>query len=203
MKMTWASLALHCCWVSQVFLNLFSAPESMAKVPEMVAKEIMERFNRFMAQIQVTVGLTRGKTLLPLPPITNSKKLDPKDLVHMLENAVVQWTTQIKNVLSQVVFAAIADASTVSFSAVGCLDPMHPAFLQLGAFKLILGRLGLGLDMHQPPAGPLLLVLRGVDGFGERTRGSKGGGDSNKKGGLASRETKSERVRVGGKDSSK
>jgi len=85
----------------ELFLHLFSAPGSMASIPEITAKEIQERFMKFVAQTSVTVGLTAGKTLLPIPSIKNSKKMDPKDLVHTLETAVVHWTTQIKGVLAQ------------------------------------------------------------------------------------------------------
>ena len=50
----------------------------------------------------VTIGLTKGKTLLPLPPSDASgddKGAKEKERVHSLESAVVTWTRQIKNVL--------------------------------------------------------------------------------------------------------
>jgi len=48
----------------------------------------------------VTIGQTKGKTLLPLPPAEGGS--DPardKERIHVLESAVVTWTRQIKNVL--------------------------------------------------------------------------------------------------------
>jgi dynein heavy chain len=48
----------------------------------------------------VTIGQTKGKTLLPLPPAEGAS--DPardKERIHVLESAVVTWTRQIKNVL--------------------------------------------------------------------------------------------------------
>ena len=50
----------------------------------------------------VTLGQTKGQTLLPLPPSDGAQEevvLQDKDKIHILESAVVTWTRQIKQVL--------------------------------------------------------------------------------------------------------
>ena len=50
----------------------------------------------------MTIGHTKGETLLPLPPLelpSADKASRDKERVHVLETAVVTWTKQIKNVL--------------------------------------------------------------------------------------------------------
>eukprot|EP00906_Rhabdomonas_costata_P031047 RCo043883 len=87
---------------TEVYAPLFGNPANLSKLPEVVTKEMLERYERFKAQIQVMIGLTKGKTLLPLPTIDSKhKSLDSKEIVHALESAVVQWTNQIKKVLKQ------------------------------------------------------------------------------------------------------
>lgn len=41
-----------------------------------------------LGHLHVVGGLTRGQTLLPLPTLPPSKRLDQKDVVHALETAV-------------------------------------------------------------------------------------------------------------------
>ena len=60
----------------------------------------------------VAIGQTKGQTLLPLPPTSGEADQKPltgsaalpgtnknKDALHLLENAVVTWTRQIKGAL--------------------------------------------------------------------------------------------------------
>lgn len=47
--------------------------------------------------MQVTAGLYKGDTVLPLP--AKSAAISDKDHVHLLEGAFVTWTRQIKEVL--------------------------------------------------------------------------------------------------------
>lgn len=52
------------------------------------------------AAVYVTIGQTKGKTLLPLPPTEEGGDgAKDKERIHVLESAVVTWTRQIKNVL--------------------------------------------------------------------------------------------------------
>eukprot|EP00667_Euglena_gracilis_P000150 EG_transcript_150 len=84
---------------NEVFLKLLTHPESMSKMNDVTVKEMLHRYHRFLAQIQVTIGLTKGKTILPIPQIDKNAKA--KDVVHLLESTVVEWTAQIKTVLAQ------------------------------------------------------------------------------------------------------
>lgn len=69
---------------------------------QVISKEVTENLHRYLAQLYICIGHTRGRTLLPLPPSepsTIEKAARDKDRVHVLESAVVMWTRQIKNVL--------------------------------------------------------------------------------------------------------
>ena len=87
---------------SEVYLPLLSNGHNQQGLPEVVAKDIMEFFHRFVGAVYVTIGHTRGETLLPLPPLelpSADKASRDKERVYVLETAVVTWTKQIKNVL--------------------------------------------------------------------------------------------------------
>lgn len=87
----------------EVYLPLLSNPRNQDGWPEVVTKEVLENMHKFIANVYVTIGQTKGKTLLPLPPAdgpdTGDKTMRDKDRIHVLESAVVTWTRQIKNVL--------------------------------------------------------------------------------------------------------
>ena len=94
----------------EVFFPLIANTENQEGWPEVISKEITDNFHRFLANSYITIGRSIGKTLLPLPPpetISSSPggkghaTPKDKDSVHVLENAVVTWTRQIKNVLKQ------------------------------------------------------------------------------------------------------
>jgi dynein heavy chain len=70
---------------------------------DLVSKDLMDKFHSFIAYTVVTIGLVGGKTVLPLPQtdVTSSEKTSSKDKSLVLENAIVQWSRQIKNVLKQ------------------------------------------------------------------------------------------------------
>ena len=87
----------------EVYLPLLSNPRNQDGWPEVVTKEVLENLHKFIANVYVTIGQTKGKTLLPLPPAEGAeagdKAMRDKDRIHVLESAVVTWTRQIKNVL--------------------------------------------------------------------------------------------------------
>ena len=63
--------------------------------------------HKFIASVYVTIGQTKGKTLLPMPPSDASTadttggrgRVDDGSDPRTLESAIVTWTRQIKNVL--------------------------------------------------------------------------------------------------------
>lgn len=75
-------------------------PDNQVGWSDLVTKDLMDRFNNFVAQNYVMIGLSKGRTLLPLPnkKIMNSDGSE-KDKAHVFEGCIVTWTKQIKNVL--------------------------------------------------------------------------------------------------------
>lgn len=88
---------------ADVYLPVISAPANQVGWPEVVANEVTEHFHRTVSAIYIAAGQAQGKTVLPLPPaqllVTDGSGAVAKDRIHVLETAVVTWTTQIKNVL--------------------------------------------------------------------------------------------------------
>ena len=85
-------------------MPLLANPRNQDGWPEVVTKEVLENTHRFISSVYMTIGQTKGKTLLPLPPSDGpdtggDKAMRDKDRIHVLESAVVTWTRQIKNVL--------------------------------------------------------------------------------------------------------
>jgi len=76
-------------------------PENQAGWTDLVSKDLMEKFNNYVAQVYVIMGLTRGKTMLPLPSkkLIQSETTPNKDKAHVYESSIITWTKQIKNVL--------------------------------------------------------------------------------------------------------
>jgi len=70
---------------------------------DLVTKDLMDKFHVFLAHTYVTLGQVEGRTMLPLPPndVTSVEKTSSKDKANLLENAIVHWTKQIKNVLKR------------------------------------------------------------------------------------------------------
>ena len=87
----------------EVFLQILSNPLNQHGWPGVVTKEVTENLHKFIANMYMTIGQTKGKTLLPLPSGSDlgegDKQTRDKDRIHVLESAVVTWTRQIKNVL--------------------------------------------------------------------------------------------------------
>ena len=87
---------------SDVYLPLLTNPHNQAGLPEVVIKDVMEFLHKLVGAIYVTIGHTKGETLLPLPPMelpSADRATKDKERVYVLETAVVLWTKQIKNVL--------------------------------------------------------------------------------------------------------
>lgn len=75
-------------------------PDNQQGWTDLVTKDLMERFNNFVAQTYVLIGLSKGRTLLPLPnkKIIHSEGPE-KDKAHIFEGCIMTWTKQIKSVL--------------------------------------------------------------------------------------------------------
>ena len=53
---------------NEVFLPMLTNPANQVGWPEVITKEVVENLHKFIANVYVTIGQTKGKTLLPLPP---------------------------------------------------------------------------------------------------------------------------------------
>jgi len=88
---------------NDVYSPVLSNPLNMMGWSDLVSKDLMDKFNVFLAHTYVTIGQVKGRTWLPLPPsdATSSEKSSSKDKAQSLEGALLHWTRQIKNVLKQ------------------------------------------------------------------------------------------------------
>ncbi len=85
---------------NEVLGPVMQNPDNQQGWTDLVTKDLMERFNNFVAQTYVLIGLSKGRTLLPLPnkKIIHSEGPE-KDKAHIFEGCIMTWTKQIKSVL--------------------------------------------------------------------------------------------------------
>ena len=81
-----------------VFLLIISNLLNQAGWQDLVSKDLIDKFNHFLAQVNVTLGKINGRTLLPLPPsdATGFESKSSKHKAHILESSIITWTRQIK-----------------------------------------------------------------------------------------------------------
>eukprot|EP00163_Fabomonas_tropica_P031151 TRINITY_DN730_c1_g2_i2.p1 TRINITY_DN730_c1_g2~~TRINITY_DN730_c1_g2_i2.p1 ORF type:complete len:4514 (+),score=1634.66 TRINITY_DN730_c1_g2_i2:234-13775(+) len=91
--------------LEEVFLPLLRNQKNHSRWPQVVVQDVMRHFNKFVGDLFVTLGRTKGETRLPLPPTTAETAIDSgdeqadKDTIHSLESHIIEWTYQIKNVV--------------------------------------------------------------------------------------------------------
>jgi dynein heavy chain len=88
---------------NEVYMPVLGNPLNMIGWSDLVTKDLMDKFHVFLAHTYVTLGQVEGRTMLPLPPndVTSVEKTSSKDKANLLENAIIHWTKQIKNVLKR------------------------------------------------------------------------------------------------------
>lgn len=61
---------------------------------DLVTKDLMEKFNSYIAQVFVVLGLIKRKTLLPIPyhKLDLQDNLNDKDKIHVYEGSIITWT---------------------------------------------------------------------------------------------------------------
>ena len=85
---------------NEVIGPVMQNPDNQQGWSDLVTKDLMERFNNFVAHNYVMIGLSKGRTLLPLPNKKIIQSDGPeKDKAHIFEGCIITWTKQIKNVL--------------------------------------------------------------------------------------------------------
>lgn len=86
--------------LNQVYKPLLSNPYVQDGWGDVVSKEVGERLHNFIANVDIAVGQTQGQTKLPLPSDEVLQgTAEKKNIISLLESAIITWTKQIKNVL--------------------------------------------------------------------------------------------------------
>ena len=105
--------------VEEVVAPVLTNPENYAQWPKVVAQDVHRHVHQLRSDVFVTSGAVKGETLLPLPvgadridtPGSNAlairedgdNKKTPVDreLIHRMQNAVIEWASLIKEILLQ------------------------------------------------------------------------------------------------------
>lgn len=86
---------------NEIFLPIVKNEHNTKDLTDQMSKEVTNTFSRFLADIQVNVGHSEGKTRLPIPIENVEDEVSSKNQIHSLETVVVTWTNQIKDVLKK------------------------------------------------------------------------------------------------------
>ncbi|KAG8346214.1 putative Dynein heavy chain N terminal region 2 domain1 [Trypanosoma vivax] len=93
---------------------------NVSQISDVAAAELIEDTNSLLAHMLVVLGLSQGKTLLPMPPIQLPSRVgdDPFDseFIYQLESTIIAWTGQIR---------AAIDSSPEDMCE-DIVDGMHP-----------------------------------------------------------------------------
>lgn len=86
----------------EVLFPLLSNPANRAGWSGPTSKEVMLNISYFLSNLTIIVGDSKGQTVLPLPApqAFDEDNLPERERIHLLESAVVQWTSKIQSVLS-------------------------------------------------------------------------------------------------------
>jgi len=96
----------------EVFLPMLLDPSKQEMWPVVIAQDVRQKCANFVAHLTKTIGLMRGKTVLPVPiddpsnfhaaptaQVVTAMMDRSKDTLYALEGAIITWTEQIKAVL--------------------------------------------------------------------------------------------------------
>lgn len=86
----------------EVFFPLLSNPANRAGWSGPTSKEVMLNISYFLSNLTITVGDSKGQTVLPYPApqAFDEDNLPERERIHLLESAVVQWTSKLQSVLN-------------------------------------------------------------------------------------------------------
>eukprot|EP00731_Ephydatia_muelleri_P037632 Em0524g1a len=97
--------------VESLLVPIVANQKNQSKWPKVVSQDLMQHMGGLKGDVLVFTGQVRGKTLLPLPPQADSMvkaaeaqatgSMFDKGLVHAVESVVIEWSHQIRNVLSK------------------------------------------------------------------------------------------------------
>ncbi|ORC84913.1 dynein heavy chain [Trypanosoma theileri] len=102
---------------------------NVSQVPDVAVAELMDDTNGLLAQMLVTLGLSQGKTLLPMPPVQLPSRVgdgpfDAEFLYH-LESSIIAWTAQIRAAIDSSPEEMFTDPSTGKATHPGPLDEIE------------------------------------------------------------------------------
>ena len=85
----------------EVYFPLLSNTNNREGWSGPTAKDVMLKMNQFLSNLTMTVGQSKGKTLLPHPPeeALAENALPEKERIYLLESVVIKWTNRIQQVL--------------------------------------------------------------------------------------------------------
>ena len=87
--------------LDEVYAPLLLNKKNQKKWPDVVTEDLLRHFQKLVGNVHVTIGQTKGQTLLHLPITqTNSTASmeNDKSAVHAIESVVIDWTRQIRAV---------------------------------------------------------------------------------------------------------
>ncbi|XP_077022232.1 dynein axonemal heavy chain 17 isoform X3 [Tamandua tetradactyla] len=110
--------------VEEVLYSLFNQTENTCGWPRVVSEDIVKRVHKLKNEMYVMGGKVKGKTLLPIPEhlgsldgtLESMERIPPSldnSLLHAIETIIIDWSHQIRDVLSK-------------DSAQALLDGLHP-----------------------------------------------------------------------------
>ncbi|KAK2951927.1 putative Dynein beta chain, ciliary [Blattamonas nauphoetae] len=125
--------------LEEVFLPMAKNHQKAQPIPEVIAQDVVQNFNKLSAETQVLVGRTKGQTLLSLPqlppqssqtddytgrsvsPLESQETPDvrtlSKEFIHSIESSVIEWSYQIKAVIDQNISQAFTSGKNPSPTA--------------------------------------------------------------------------------------
>uniref|UniRef100_F7BXB8 Dynein axonemal heavy chain 17 n=1 Tax=Equus caballus TaxID=9796 RepID=F7BXB8_HORSE len=100
-----------------VLYSLLNQSENMSGWPRVVSEDIVKQVHKLKNEMFVMGGKIRGKTLLPVPEhlrsLHGTRESMESSLLHAIETIIIDWSHQIRDVLSK-------------DSAQALLDGLHP-----------------------------------------------------------------------------
>ena len=81
----------------EVFGSIIQNSANQEGWTDLVTKDLMEKFNSYVAQVYVMIGLIKGKTMLPLPShkLISSDTTPDKDKAHVFESKKIKINKKI------------------------------------------------------------------------------------------------------------
>ncbi|XP_037350847.1 dynein axonemal heavy chain 17 isoform X1 [Talpa occidentalis] len=105
--------------VEEVLYSLLNQSENMVGWPRVVSEDIVKQVHKLKNEMFVMGGKIKGKTLLPIPehlesldgPLESMNRISTLDntLLHAIETIVIDWSHQIRDVLSKDSAQALLD----------------------------------------------------------------------------------------------